>query len=159
MTSAKEKVIVAMSGGVDSSVAAAMLLEQAVAPSADGYPFALLERAADGPDAPQVEIDWRPALAAVLEDVLRGVAPSVVAGRFHRTLAQMTASVAEWAGIPRIGLTGGCFQNAVLTQFAIEELRRRHFDVLAHALIPPNDGGLAVGQALVAASRLLAERT
>ena len=138
---------------------AAMLLEQAVAPSADGYPFALLERAADGPDAPQVEIDWRPALAAVLEDVLRGVAPSVVAGRFHRTLARMTASVAEWAGLPRVGLTGGCFQNAVLTQFATEELRRRHFDVLAHALIPPNDGGLAVGQALVAASRLLAERT
>jgi len=138
---------------------AAMLLEQAVAPSADGYPFSLLERVAEGPDAPDVEIDWRPALAAVLEDVRRGVTPSVVAGRFHRTLAQMTASVAEWAGIPRIGLTGGCFQNAVLTQFASEELRRRHFDVLTHALIPPNDGGLAVGQALVAASRLLAERT
>jgi len=138
---------------------AAMLLEQAVAPSPDGYPFSLLERTAEGPDAPEVEIDWRPAIAAVLEDVLRGVAPSVVAGRFHRTLARMTASVAEWAGIPRVGLTGGCFQNAVLTQFATEELRRRHFDVLAHALIPPNDGGLAVGQALVAASRLLAERT
>jgi hydrogenase maturation protein HypF len=138
---------------------AAMLLEQAVAPSADGYPFSLLERAGEGPDAPQVEVDWRPAIAAVLEDVLRGVTPSVVAGRFHRTLARMTASVAEWAGIPRIGLTGGCFQNAVLTQFASEELRRRHFDVLVHGLIPPNDGGLAVGQALVAASRLLAERT
>jgi hydrogenase maturation protein HypF len=138
---------------------AAMLLEQAVAPSAGGYPFSLLERAAEGPDAPQVEIDWRPAIAAVLEDVQGGVTPSVVAGRFHRTLARMTASVAEWAGIPRIGLTGGCFQNAVLTQFATEELRRRHFDVLVHALIPPNDGGLAVGQALVAASRLLAERT
>jgi hydrogenase maturation protein HypF len=71
----------------------------------------------------------------------------------------MAASVAEWAGIPRVGLTGGCFQNAVLTQFTSDELRRRGFDVLTHSLVPPNDGGLAVGQALVAASRLLEERT
>ena len=138
---------------------AAMLLEQAVAPTTEAYPFSLLEREADGPDAPALEIDWRPALAAVLADVRSGVTPSVVAGRFHRTLARMAASVAEWAGIPRVGLTGGCFQSAVLTQFTSDELRRRGFDVLAHSHVPPNDGGLAVGQALVAASRLLAERT
>lgn len=139
---------------------AAMLLEQAAAPAAEAYPFSLLERGeGEGPDAPAVEIDWRPALAAVLADARKGVTPSVVSGRFHRTLARMAASVAEWAGIPRVGLTGGCFQNAVLTQLASDELRRRGFDVLTHALVPPNDGGLAVGQALVAASRLLAERT
>ena len=138
---------------------AAMLLEQAVAPTSEAYPFSLLERKADGPDAPALEIDWRPALAAILNDVGHGATPSVVAGRFHRTLARMAASVAEWAGIPRVGLTGGCFQNAVLTQFASDELRRRGFDVLTHSQVPPNDGGLAVGQALVAASRLLEERT
>lgn len=139
---------------------AAMLLEQAAAPATEAYPFSLLERGeGEGPDAPAVEIDWRPALAAVLADARKGVTPSVVSGRFHRTLARMAASVAEWAGIPRVGLTGGCFQNAVLTQLASDELRRRGFDVLTHALVPPNDGGLAVGQALVAASRLLAERT
>lgn len=138
---------------------AAMLLEQAVAPTAEAYPYSLLERGAEGPDAPAIEIDWRPALTAVLADVRRGATRSVVAGRFHRTLARMAASVAEWAGIPRVGLTGGCFQNAVLTQFASDELRRRGFDVLTHAQVPPNDGGLAIGQALVAASRLLDERT
>jgi hydrogenase maturation protein HypF len=138
---------------------AAMLLEQAVAPTVDAYPFSLLEREGELPDAPALEIDWRPALAAILADVKRGVTPSLVAGRFHRTLARMAASVAEWAGIPRVGLTGGCFQNAVLTQFTSDELRRRGFDVLTHSLVPPNDGGLAVGQALVAASRLLEERT
>ena len=140
---------------------AAILLEQAVAPSADAYPFSLLERADEGagPDAPGLEIDWRPTVAAVVDEVGRGTAPSLVAGRFHRTLARMVAAVAEWAGIPRVGLTGGCFQNAVLTQFATEELRRRRFDVLAHSQVPPNDGGLSAGQALVAASRLLEERT
>ena len=138
---------------------AAMLLEHAVAPTTEAYPFSLLERETDGPDAPSLEVDWRPSLTAVLADVRSGVTPSIVAGRFHRTLARMAASVAEWAGIPRVGLTGGCFQNAVLTQFTSDELRRRRFDVLTHSLVPPNDGGLAVGQALVAASRLLAERT
>ncbi|MEK7667322.1 MAG: carbamoyltransferase HypF [Gemmatimonadota bacterium] len=138
---------------------AAMLLEQTVAPSGDAYPFSLLEREGDGADAPGLEIDWRPAIAAVVDDVERGTSAALVAGRFHRTLARMTASVAEWAGIPRVGLTGGCFQNAVLTQFAVEELRRRRFDVLTHSQIPPNDGGLSAGQALVAASRLLEERT
>ena len=71
----------------------------------------------------------------------------------------MVAAVAEWAGVPRVGLTGGCFQNAVLTQLATEELRRLRFDVLTHSQVPPNDGGLSAGQALVAASRLLEERT
>lgn len=138
---------------------AAMLLEQAVVPTGEAYPFALLEADAEGPDAPALEVDWRPALAAVLADVGKGVTPSLVAGRFHRTLARMAAAVAEWAGIPRVGLTGGCFQNAVLTRMAGEELRRKGFDVLLHSQVPPNDGGLAAGQALVAASRLLAERT
>ncbi len=136
---------------------AAMLLEQAVAPTTEAYPFVLLERLPSGPDAPEVEVDWRPIVSAILGDVKRGVAPGLVAGRFHRTLARMTAAVAEWVGLPRVGLTGGCFQNAALTHLAGEELRRRGFEVLTHALVPPNDGGLAVGQALVAASRLLAE--
>ena len=137
---------------------AAMLLEQAVAPAPEAYPFVLVERQPSGPDAPEVEVDWRPVMVAILADVKKGVPPGLVAGRFHRTLARMAAAVAEWAGLPRVGLTGGCFQNAALTHLAGEELRRRGFEVLTHALVPPNDGGLSAGQALVAASRLLAER-
>ena len=152
---------------------AAMLLEQAAAPSTDAYPFELVERGSGvagsdgarsreresgGVDAPQVEVDWRPALAAVVDDIASGQAPSLVAGRFHRTLARMAAAVAECAGVRRVGLTGGCFQSALLTQYGAEELRRRGFEVLKHSQVPPNDGGLSVGQALVAASRLLAER-
>ena len=138
---------------------AAMLLEQSAAPSGDAYPFELLERGAGGPDEPALEIDWRPAVAAVLDDVARGLSPSLVAGRFHRTLARMAVAVAECAQVPRVGLTGGCFQNALLTQYGGEELRRGGFEVLLHSQVPPNDGGLSAGQALVAASRLLEERS
>ncbi len=98
-------------------------------------------------------------ITAIVEDLTREHSAPLVSGRFHRTLARMTVSVAESAGIPRVGLTGGCFQNVVLTQCATEDLRRRGFEVLVHSQVPPNDGGLSAGQALVAASRLLDERT
>jgi hydrogenase maturation protein HypF len=68
----------------------------------------------------------------------------------------MIAAAAEWAGLARVVLTGGCFQNAALLSLAAGELSSRHFEVVTHRQVPPNDGGLAVGQALVAASRLLA---
>jgi hydrogenase maturation protein HypF len=132
---------------------AAMQLEQMAAPgSAAAYPFTLTEP--DG-DAAVVEVDWRAAVAGILEDLGRGTGAAVVAGRFHRTLAQMIAAVAEWAGLPRVVLTGGFFQNASVASLAARELRARRFEVVTHRRIPPNDGGLAVGQAFVAASQLL----
>ena len=143
---------------------AAMLLEQAAAPTQDAYPFELIRPQVSGlrpqgPETAEYEVDWRPMLAAIVEDLLREHSAPLVSGRFHRTLARMAVAVAESAGIPRVGLTGGCFQNVVLTQCATEDLRRRGFEVLVHSQVPPNDGGLAAGQALVAASRILDERT
>ena len=134
---------------------AAMQLEQVAAPgAAAAYQFTLTEPAGEG--AAAVEVDWRPAIAGVLEDLGRGTGIATVAGRFHRTLAQMIAAVAEWAGLPRVVLTGGFFQNASVASLAARELATRRFEVVTHRRIPPNDGGLAVGQALVAASQLLA---
>jgi hydrogenase maturation protein HypF len=137
---------------------AAMLFEQAAAPVASAaYPFTLVEALAGGNGSDTLlEVDWRPAVAAVLDDLSHGTAPCAVAGRFHHTLAAMIAVVAEWVGLPRVVLTGGCFQNAALLSLATRALRARRFDVLTHRRIPPNDGGLAVGQAMVAAHRLLA---
>jgi hydrogenase maturation protein HypF len=130
---------------------AAMQLEQAAAPVAGAaYPFALLEREA------LVEVDWRPAVTAVVEDLRRGESPSRVAGRAHRTLAAMVAAVAEWHAVPRVVLGGGCFQSAALLSLTTAALRERGFEVLTPRRIPPNDGGLAVGQAFVAGHRLLA---
>ncbi len=136
----------------------AMQLEQAAEPwMSAAYPVRLLE--APGPDGqPLVDVDWRPAIAGVLADLQRGATASAVAGRFHLTLAQMVGAVAEWVGLGRVVLAGGCFQNAALATLAARELRARRFGVIAASRIPPNDGGLAVGQALVAAHTLLARR-
>ncbi len=133
----------------------AMQLEQLAAPGASaGYPFRLIEVA--GPDGERlVEVDWRPSVEALVAELGRGAAPSAVAGRFHRTLAEMIASVAEWVGLSRVVLGGGCFQNAALLSLASRELAARRFRVAAANRIPPNDGGLSVGQALVAGHRLL----
>ena len=133
---------------------AAMLLEQ-IAPTVPGapYPYSLIEgRGEDG--AALVELDWRPVLRAVLADLGRGTAASAVAGRFHATMARMIAATAEWMGLERVVLTGGCFQNAALLSLTARELGKGRFEVTTHGRVPPNDGGLAVGQAMVAAHRL-----
>ncbi len=70
----------------------------------------------------------------------------------------MIAATAEWVGLERVVLTGGCFQNAVLLSLAARELRNRGFEVVMPCRIPPNDGGLAVGQAMVAAHQLMEGR-
>ena len=137
---------------------AAMQLEQMAEPGASaGYPFRLLEPAGGGDDAP-LEVDWRPAVAGLLADLRCGANPSAAAGRFHLTLAQMISAVAEWHGLARVVLSGGCFQNAALATLAARDLRTRGFQVFTASRIPPNDGGLAVGQALVAAHTLLERR-
>ena len=133
----------------------AMQLEQMAEPgAAAGYPFRLLEGPEPG-DGALLDVDWRPAVAGVLSDLRRGASPSAVAGRFHLTLAQMIGAVAERVGLGRVVLSGGCFQNAALATLAARDLRARRFQVITASRIPPNDGGLSVGQALVAAHHLL----
>lgn len=134
---------------------AAMLLEQ-IAPTVPGapYPFSLVEVRGED-EAPLVELDWHPVLRGVLADLGRGTAASAVAGRFHATMARMIAATAEWVGLERVVLTGGCFQNAALLSLTTRELEKGPFEVVTHCRVPPNDGGLAVGQAMVAAHRLL----
>lgn len=132
---------------------AAMRLEQVADPDADApYPFTLEERAA--PADPPLEVDWRPAIAALLDDQRRGLTHAAIAGRFHATLAAAAAAVAAFAGVPRVGLTGGCFQNALLASLTARRLAAAGCEVFQHRVVPPNDGGLAAGQALVAGYRL-----
>ena len=134
---------------------AAMLLEQIAAPvTAGAYPFTLREAPGGTGDA-LVELDWRPVVRGLLTDLGRGTAAPVVAGRFHLTMARMIGAAAEWLGVSRVVLTGGCFQNAALLSLAARELRARRLTVVAHCRVPPNDGGLAIGQAMVAAHQLL----
>jgi hydrogenase maturation protein HypF len=100
-----------------------------------------------------LRIDWRPAVAGVVADVLAGVGVAVIASRFHTGVAGAVVDVCDRlrcaTGITAVGLTGGVFQNALLVRLAADGLRDAGFDVLLHERVPPNDGGLALGQAVL----------
>jgi hydrogenase maturation protein HypF len=96
-------------------------------------------------------IDWRPMVSAMLDDLRRGCRLERIAARFHVGLAAATVRVAQAAGLPRVALTGGCFQNRLLLSLVRRQLEEAGFRVYSHALVPPNDGGLSLGQAVITA--------
>lgn len=91
-------------------------------------------------------LDWEPLIRALLEDFRRGVSVGVLSARFHNALVEGILAVAERVGEPRVVLTGGCFQNVTLLEGAVRRLRERGFDVEWPRRVPPNDGGIALGQ-------------
>ncbi|MFB7374406.1 carbamoyltransferase HypF [Streptomyces sp. NPDC056222] len=115
------------------------------------YAFRLGSRQAGAP----LTADPAPLLTAVAADVLDGTPAAVVAARFHRALARLVRTVCGAArsetGVETVALTGGVFANTVLSSACARGLREDGFTVLRHRLIPPNDGGLALGQLVVAA--------
>jgi hydrogenase maturation protein HypF len=129
---------------------AAMELEFA----ADGYeqvqpyPFELLVGQAPTPEP--ARLDWGPMVQVVCDEVAAGVQVGHVAARFHATLVEMIVAVSRWAGLSRVVLSGGCFQNQRLTEQAVRRLQQEGFKVYWHQRIPPNDGGIAVGQVAAA---------
>ncbi len=94
--------------------------------------------------------DWGPLISAVLRDKDAGVAVPLIAVRFHNALVNWILEVAEQAGLKQIVLSGGVFQNRYLTERAAAALELRGFVVHTHQRIPPNDGGIALGQAVMA---------
>ena len=115
-----------------------------------GYPFAVTR----GEDNPAMWVaDWRPLIELLIKERREGSSPERIAYRFHLALADLIGQIAEQAALPRVVLTGGCFQNVLLLRLARRRLARAGFAVYSHRQVPPNDGGLSLGQAVVAAMR------
>jgi hydrogenase maturation protein HypF len=106
--------------------------------------------------------DPRPLVRALAAAVAGGEETALCSGRFHATLAEMVRQACmvlrARSGLATVALSGGVFQNALLTTLVRERLERAGFTVLTHSLVPPNDGGIALGQAVVAGRRLSARR-
>jgi hydrogenase maturation protein HypF len=108
------------------------------------YPFHLLAT------SPMV-LDWEPLVLEVLREVQGGTRVEVISAKLHNTLAEMIVAVARKLGEPRIVLTGGCFQSRLLTEQTVLRLREEGFLPFWHHQVPPNDGGIALGQVMAAA--------
>jgi hydrogenase maturation protein HypF len=133
---------------------AAIDLEQAAAGGFDQrYPFEI-------EDGEPARIDMRPAIRAIVADVRAGKPAPFVAALFHNTVADAIVEVCgrlrRAEGLQRVCLSGGTFQNVYLLRRVLAGLRARGFDVYTHAKAPPNDGGIALGQAAIAAQLLRA---
>ena len=125
-------------------------------PPTGAYPFQLVEDA-ESPESP-ILIDTRPLIHAVAREVTRATAVSRIARRFHSTLVDIIAVVCgrlrSTTGVGVVVLSGGVFLNALLTQETCARLSSEGFRVYRHCKVPPNDGGLSLGQLAIAAKCL-----
>ncbi len=102
-------------------------------------------------DTGMLQVDWEPALREALSQLRAGQPAGSVSSSLHQGLANAIALVSSQFGARRVVLTGGCFQNTQLTQRTVTALRARGCEPFWHRHVPPNDGGLALGQAAWAA--------
>ncbi len=97
-----------------------------------------------------------PIVRGVVEDMRKGVCPSEISRKFHKTLVCLFSELCEVIrkenGLNRVVLSGGSFQNAILLTGLIKSLKEKGFDVFAHTRVPANDGGISLGQAMIAAA-------
>jgi hydrogenase maturation protein HypF len=131
---------------------AAIELEAAASRDPGTYPF---EFRGNDP----FRIDLRSLIRKITNDFLGGAPIPVISARFHRTIGQVVVDacvrIRESAGLNRVCLSGGTFQNLRLLDHSVTGLRERDFQVFVHHRVPPNDGGLSLGQAMIANHRLI----
>jgi hydrogenase maturation protein HypF len=95
-------------------------------------------------------VDWSPMVGEIIAEVRRDVPAGLISARFHNTLAEMIVEAARRTSRERVVLSGGCFQNRYLTERAVGRLQSEGFRPYWHQRIPPNDGGIALGQVVAA---------
>ncbi len=139
---------------------AAMELEFALgsAPGSEAYPLDL-SPGGDGSSSEGAEpkhplvVDWGPLLARALADVRGKVTLPEISTRFHNGLVEAIVAVAARIGEQRVVLSGGCFQNRYLTERTLQRLAQEGFRTYWHQRVPPNDGGISLGQAWAGLNR------
>jgi hydrogenase maturation protein HypF len=104
------------------------------------------------------EIDWRPMIEEIVDDVKSGATPGVISAKFHNAMVEIIVAVAKLVGQTRVALSGGCFQNRYLTERSVQRLLEEGFRPYWHQRIPTNDGGIAFGQIIDAARKLSADK-
>jgi hydrogenase maturation protein HypF len=95
-------------------------------------------------------LDWSPMIELILSDVKRGVSIGIISARFHNALAEAIVTAAKRCGQNHVVLSGGCFQNRYLMERTVRRLQVEGFRPYWHQRVPPNDGGIALGQVIAA---------
>ena len=95
-------------------------------------------------------IDWAPIIRGILEDIRQNTQIGILSAKFHNTLAEIIVAVAVRVRQNRVVLSGGCFQNKYLTERTVKRLCEEGFRPYWHQRVPPNDGGIALGQVYAA---------
>ena len=140
-----------IAGTVTYEGQAAIRLEQAAGSDSRRFPVEVT-------DGTPALIETSPLIRAVVADLEAGTDPAGVAGAFHRWVTDAAVATSEWArdlsGISAVALSGGVFQNRRLVELLVPQLAESGFEVLRHRQVPPNDGGIALGQAAVGRAML-----
>ncbi len=100
------------------------------------------------------EIDWQMMVEEIMEDVRNNILQKVIARKFHNTMANIILKIAQMISEHKVVLSGGCFQNAILLEETIKRLENPGFKPYWHQRVPPNDGGISLGQAVIAMNKI-----
>jgi hydrogenase maturation protein HypF len=136
---------------------AAMELEAKAELAGEVLPFDILRN----PDDSYI-LNVSAAIRAIVENIFSGKSVEEITSAFHATLtaafAVMSVEMRKLTGINRVVLSGGCFQNRILLEGTVTELKKKDFEVYYHSQVPTNDGGVSLGQAVIAGSMMKNEK-
>jgi hydrogenase maturation protein HypF len=131
-----------------SSAIARRISGEAISGNKESYPYSIVE------DRGVKIVRLRDLLSAVIEDLHQGISRGMISVKFHNTTARMINEmcrlIADETGITQVALSGGVFQNRLLLRKTVSLLESSGFQVFTHRQVPCNDGGISLGQAVIA---------
>jgi len=143
-----EMAALASYGEEPSSVIARSVSDEAISGNNESYPYRIVE------DEGIRIVRLRDLLSAVIEDLHQGISKGTISVKFHNTVAQMINEmchlIANETGVSQVALSGGVFQNRLLLKKTVSLLENSDFQVFTHRQVPCNDGGISLGQAVIA---------